>query len=65
MDQPVRGTPTGIIFDPVGQTLAVVRRYSKQQGTSLAFTGHSRPKNQFSYCQIIKNVNMTLSSTKK
>eukprot|EP00957_Ditylum_brightwellii_P185396 14117284-Ditylum_brightwellii.AAC.1 len=32
MDQPVHGTSTGFIFNPVGQTLAAVQRYSKQQG---------------------------------
>eukprot|EP00957_Ditylum_brightwellii_P141826 10805716-Ditylum_brightwellii.AAC.1 len=34
--------------------LAAVQRYYKQQGTPLAFTGHSRLKNQFPYCQTIQ-----------
>eukprot|EP00957_Ditylum_brightwellii_P096807 7372112-Ditylum_brightwellii.AAC.1 len=53
-DQPVRGTSTRIIVNPVGQMLAAIWRYSKQQGTPLAFTSHSRPKNQFLYCQTIQ-----------
>eukprot|EP00957_Ditylum_brightwellii_P172013 13095671-Ditylum_brightwellii.AAC.1 len=53
-DRPVCRTPTGFIFDPVGQTLAAVQRYSKQQGTSLPFTGHSGLENQFPYCQTMQ-----------
>eukprot|EP00957_Ditylum_brightwellii_P051964 3941535-Ditylum_brightwellii.AAC.1 len=53
-DQPPHGTSTVFIFDPVGQTLAAVWRYSKQQGTPLSFTSHSKPENQFLYCQTIQ-----------
>eukprot|EP00957_Ditylum_brightwellii_P123480 9414631-Ditylum_brightwellii.AAC.1 len=52
--RPVRRTPTGFTFDPVGQTFAAIRRYSEQQGTSLPITGHSGLKNRFPYCQTIK-----------
>ena len=48
-DRPIHRTPPGFIFDPVGQTLAAVRRYSKQQRTSLSFTGQPRPMNSFPY----------------
>eukprot|EP00957_Ditylum_brightwellii_P013456 1015882-Ditylum_brightwellii.AAC.1 len=53
-DRPVCRTPTGFIFDPVGQTLAAVRRYSEQHGTSLPFMGHSGLENSFPYCQTIQ-----------
>ena len=53
-DRPIRRTPPGFIFDPVGQTLAAVRRYSKQQGTSLPITGQPRLMNYFPYCQTIQ-----------
>eukprot|EP00957_Ditylum_brightwellii_P014993 1130459-Ditylum_brightwellii.AAC.1 len=53
-DRPIRRTPPGFIFNPVGQTLAAVRRYSKQQGTSLSFTGQPRLMNFFPYCQTIQ-----------
>eukprot|EP00957_Ditylum_brightwellii_P005080 386159-Ditylum_brightwellii.AAC.1 len=54
MDRPVRRTPNGFTFNPVGQTLAAVQRYSKLQGTSLAFTGHSGFEDRFPYCQTIQ-----------
>eukprot|EP00957_Ditylum_brightwellii_P092680 7057003-Ditylum_brightwellii.AAC.1 len=44
-DRPVCRTPTKFTFNPVGQTLAAVQKYSKQQGTSLPFTGHSGLEN--------------------
>eukprot|EP00957_Ditylum_brightwellii_P068654 5212023-Ditylum_brightwellii.AAC.1 len=51
MEKPTRVSPPEFTFNPVGQTLASVHRYSAGQW----FKSPPRLGNQFLYCQTIQN----------